>query len=224
MAEKRESLRISRYSELGRSGNFIRLDHFKLDYRFVGASGEPVEQTLERVNVYRGDAVAGLLHFASANELHLVDQFRFSTMLSPEDGLPDLARFRQGRTYDGDGRFIELMAGNVSRSEPPLEAFRREAFEETGFELDEVEFICTFYPSPGACSERIHLYYGRIDEARGRTESAHHGVDDEYIREIRVSPSQFLQAIADNRIMDAKAFAAAEWMRRPENRSRFGLG
>ena len=223
MADQRESLQIRRHKQLARVGEFLRLDSFEVVYRFLDADGNPVEQILPRVNVHRGDAVSGLLHYKSTNEIRLVDQFRFSTLLDPASGLPDLARFHQQRTYDGDGRFIELMAGNIMPGEPARVAFRRETFEETGYQLEEDRFIASFYPSPGACSERIHLYYGRIDEAKGRDETKHFGVDDEYIRDVRVSPQRFLDMIVKNEIKDAKAYAAAEWMRRAENRELFGF-
>jgi ADP-ribose pyrophosphatase len=172
------------------------------------------------VDVYRGDAVAGLLHRdcgSAGHELYLVRQFRFSTVIDPATGAPDFKR---------DGKLIELMAGVQRAGEPWIETLRREATEETGLEVEEEIFINSFYPSPGACSEQIHLFYARVRVADPNVaaQTVWGADDDEAVERITISPSAFLSMVERGEIADAKCLAAAEWMRRTENKDRFGLG
>ena len=210
------------HSTLAKLGSFLRLDRFMVVHPKFNPDEMSDELTL--VNVHRGDAVAGILHVVGDGKqsLLLVEQFRMPTLIDAESGLPDLERI--DRENEHAGRMLELMAGMQQPGEPWLEAFRRECEEETGLVPDYTDFIASFYPSPGACSERIHLYYARFDwpdhmdwpetepdDQRGR------GVEIEDIRRHFVSPREFLDMVADGDILDGKCFAAAEWMRRPEN-------
>ena len=210
------------HATLAKLGSFLRLDRFKIVHPRFNPGEMSDELTL--VNVHRGDAVAGILHVAGQGKqtLLLVEQFRMPTLIDADTGLPDLARVDQEKEHAG--RMLELMAGMQQPGEPWLEAFRRECEEETGLVPDYTDFIGSFYPSPGACSEQIHLYYARFDwpddkpwpetepdDQRGR------GVETEDIRRHALSPQEFLDMVAEGDILDGKCFAAAEWMRRPEN-------
>lgn len=220
MAKRKVQFR--EHATLAKLGSFLRLDRFKIIHPKFNPGEMSDPQTL--VNVHRGDAVAGILHIVGQDKqtLLLVEQFRMPTLIDSDTGLPDLDRI--DREHEHAGRMLELMAGMQQPGEPWLEAFRRECEEETGFVPDRADFIGSFYPSPGACSERIHLYYARIDwpddkafpeteadDQRGR------GVDNEDIRRHCLSPREFLDMVGDGRILDGKCFAAAEWMRRPEH-------
>lgn len=210
------------HATLAKLGSFLRLDRFKIVHPRFNPGEMSDELTL--VNVHRGDAVAGILHVVGQGKqtLLLVEQFRMPTLIDADTGLPDLARVDQEKEHAG--RMLELMAGMQQPGEPWLEAFRRECEEETGLVPDYTDFIGSFYPSPGACSEQIHLYYARFDwpddkpwpetepdDQRGR------GVETEDIRRHALSPQEFLDMVAEGDILDGKCFAAAEWMRRPEN-------
>lgn len=222
-------VKFKEHTTLAKLGSFLRLDRFKIVHPMFNPGEMSDEMTL--VNVHRGDAVAGILHVVGQDRqtLLLVEQFRMPTLIDADSGLPDLKKV--DREKEHAGRMLELMAGMQQPGEPWLEAFRRECEEEIGFVPDHADFIGSFYPSPGACSEQIHLYYARFDwpenkdwpeteadDQRGR------GVDNEDIRRHAVSPQEFLDMVADGRILDGKCYAAAEWMRRPENFGpKFGL-
>ncbi|MEZ6002246.1 NUDIX domain-containing protein [Hyphomonas sp.] len=220
-------VRFMEHETLAKVGTFLRLDRFKISFpKFAGSA---MSEPQDVVNVFRGDSVAGLLHIQRSGRhgILLVEQFRMPTLIDPDTGLPDLDKTDRDETA---GRFVELMAGTRRPGEPWMEAFRRECEEETGFNPDYVEFINSFYPSPGACSEMIHLYYGRIDWPEGeawpetdKDEDANFGDDSEDIRRMFVLPAQFLAMIERGEIYDGKCLAAAEWMRRPENGKKIGL-
>ncbi|MEL6828968.1 MAG: NUDIX hydrolase [Pseudomonadota bacterium] len=220
-------VRFLEHKTLHAVGSFLRLDLFLVTYpKFE--HGEMTGET-PLVNVHRGDSVTGLLHLVRGDQqsLLLVEQFRLPTLLQADTGQPDMDQINQ----DPDaGRMIELMAGMRKPGEPWLEAFRRECVEETGIDPDDSEYISSFYPSPGACSEQIHLYYGRInwpdDKAWPETdasEAAGFGDESEDIRRHFVTPAEFLEMVENGTLKDGKCFVAAEWMRRAENADRFGF-
>jgi len=53
---------------------------------------------------------------------------------------------------------IEAPAGMISAGESAEETVRREAMEEAGLHLGELEPIATCWPSPGVLAERTHLF------------------------------------------------------------------
>ena len=189
-------VKFKEHATLAKLGSFLRLDRVKIVHPKFNLGEMSEEMTL--VNVHRGDAVAGILHVVGQGKqtLLLVEQFRMPTLIDADSGLPDLKKV--DREKEHAGRMLELMAGMQQPGEPWLEAFRRECEEETGFVPDHADFIGSFYPSPGACSEQIHLYYARFDwpddkpwpeteadDQRGR------GVETEDIRRHAASPQDF---------------------------------
>lgn len=59
------------------------------------------------------------------------------------------------------GKILEIPAGTLEEGESPAATMAREIKEETNLEVrpDELEFLGTYYFSPGACTEQITLYY-----------------------------------------------------------------
>ncbi|QHL89091.1 NUDIX domain-containing protein [Nibribacter ruber] len=101
---------------------------------------------------------------------------------------------------------VEVVAGMLdSPDEKPEDAITREIEEEIGFAVDKLEFIASFYPSPGACSERIVLFYAEVSHQV----SEGGGKDDEHesIQSVSYSP----QELADAEFMDGKTFMAVQW-------------
>ena len=51
----------------------------------------------------------------------------------------------------------------VEEGEHSSEVVRREAQEEAGLELTDVNFVSTYFPSPGGSAETIDLYWAAAD-------------------------------------------------------------
>lgn len=111
---------------------------------------------------------------------------------------------RVGPLFKGaDALLLEAPAG-VTDGEDPAEAARREAMEETGVRLNELEPTGVFWSMPGCATEKMYFYLGaygvadRIGEGGG---IAHEG---EEIEVIEVPAAEAMAMLADGRIADMK--------------------
>jgi nudix-type nucleoside diphosphatase (YffH/AdpP family) len=157
--------------------------------KFDGQMSEPVR----RLTFERGDAAAALLWHRDKERLLLVEQFRHATYAK------------------GPGWLVEVVAGMVKPREGPEATMHREILEETGYRVDDLEYIATFYPSPGGSSERIFLYYAEVGDddlvdAGGGAVGEH-----EDIRLVEYTKAEMETALDRGEIVDAKTLVAALW-------------
>jgi nudix-type nucleoside diphosphatase (YffH/AdpP family) len=121
--------------------------YFKMDRVLVRR--ERFDGTMDterwRLVFERGDAAGVLLYHQETWDVLLVRQFRY----------PAYAR-------GDDGWLWELVAGTQAPDDDPAETARREAMEEAGYRLGELQRVGMVYPSPGACTERIHLFVAPV--------------------------------------------------------------
>lgn len=61
--------------------------------------------------------------------------------------------------YPTDSIEWEIPSGGIDQGETVLEAAKREAFEETGYEVGDLEPVYSFYPSNGNSNQRFHVVY-----------------------------------------------------------------
>ncbi|HTK34641.1 MAG TPA: NUDIX hydrolase [Caulobacteraceae bacterium] len=121
--------------------------------------------------------------------------------------------FRASPLYKGaDPMLVEAPAGLVDEGETPENAIRREAAEETGLTLGELEPVATVWSSPGVSAERITLYLSACSFA-GR--GAGGGRPDEHETiEVLETPLSELGAMLDRgAIVDMKLLALAQALR-----------
>lgn len=98
---------------------------------------------------------------------------------------------------------IEIPAGTLEPGEDPLASAARELAEETGYSASQLERIGGIYPSPGFCTEHIHLYL-----ARGLTRGVAHPEDDEHIVVESVAWAEAIRRVRAGEIDDAKSVCA----------------
>jgi 8-oxo-dGTP pyrophosphatase MutT (NUDIX family) len=65
---------------------------------------------------------------------------------------------RQPREAAGESALLEIVAGRIEGSEPPLEVARRELAEEIGKGARNWRHLLTFYSAAGFSDERVHLF------------------------------------------------------------------
>lgn len=101
----------------------------------------------------------------------------------------------------------EIPAGKIEGNEDPYKSALREFEEETGYSCQQLEWITTIYPSPGFCTEKIHIY-----NARQIYTPAHRRAmdEDECIEVHWIDLKQAYRWIQDGKIRDAKTIIALQ--------------
>lgn len=150
--------------------------------------------TIERELFRRGKAVAVLLFDPWREQLVLIEQFRAGAL-----------------EVEGGPWLLELVAGMVEADEALLEVAVRETREEAGIEVQNLQPIIGYLPSPGGMDEWIDLCCGYVDAG---TAAGVHGVDAEH-EDIRVqvlSVEAVFQLLADGRLNNGAIIIAVQWL------------
>jgi ADP-ribose pyrophosphatase len=172
--------------------DFFKVEEAQVSYEQVDGSMSP---PVRRLKLDRGDSVAALLHHEERDAVVLVHQFKYPT-------------------YDkGPGWITEVVAGMIDEGETPDSAIRREILEETGYRADTLQFISSFYVSPGGSSERIFLYYAEISGAGPSETAGGRPEEHEDIHVLELPLDEAFRQLDAGEIIDAKTVIALMWLR-----------
>ena len=143
----------------------------------------------------RGDAVGVLLWDPVIDELVMLEQFRVGAIRGEDSPW-----------------MLELVAGVVEPGETDAQVAHREAEEESGLPLLDLEPIVTFFPSAGACSEQVRLFVGRVSS---KSAGGLHGCADEGedILVHRLPRDEVMDMLDANRINNGHTLIALQWLR-----------
>ncbi|TNF20934.1 MAG: NUDIX domain-containing protein [Rhodobacteraceae bacterium] len=140
---------------------FFRLRAFDLSFRrFDGTRTAP----FSREAFIAFDAALVLPYDPVSDRVLLIEQLRFGPMWRGDPGV----------------WVLEPIAGLVEAGENPADCARREAAEEAGLELGDLQPMTRVYASPGYSTEFFHCYLGLCalsDEAGGLAGLAHEHED-----------------------------------------------
>ena len=145
----------------------------------------------ERETYDRGNGACILLYNRSARTVLLTRQFRFPAYVN---GHPD-------------GELIEVAAGLLDEDDAET-AIRREAQEETGLEVGDVEHVFDAFMSPGSVTEVLHFFAAPYERSIGERA----GLVDEG-EDIEILELGFDDALAriGVDIIDAKTIMLLQW-------------
>ncbi|WP_048308562.1 NUDIX domain-containing protein [Halomonas sp. PR-M31] len=135
---------------------FFNLERRHLRHRlFKGGWSNEITREMH----VRYDAVGVLLYDVERDRVVLVEQVRVGALDDP------LSPWK-----------LEPVAGLIEPGEMPADVARREAMEEAGCEIQELFELHSYYPSPGACNERVTVFCGLVDSSNL---GGVHGLDEE---------------------------------------------
>lgn len=103
---------------------------------------------------------------------------------------------------------VEVIAGALDGDAPDVCA-RREAMEESGVEVSDLKEVFHCFMSPGAITERIHLFVGTYSGRAGKGGGLHDEGED--IEVLEMSLEEAFAMIANGEIVDAKTIVLLQW-------------
>lgn len=170
---------------------FFRAEKLTLRHRLFdgGWSSE-----MSRELFIRAEAVGVLLYDPDLDKIGLIEQFRAGAMDEP------------------NGPWcLEIVAGMIEEGETPEDVARRELVEESGVEVEELEYICRYLPSPGACNEVMHIYCACADLSRT---GGIYGLDEEHEDiKVHVLPAEEVFAhLYEGRFNNAAVLLCLQWL------------
>ncbi len=160
----------------------------------------PDGRTMAREVLNSADAAAVLPYDPEARKVILVRQFRAPVM--HVEGQPDI---------------LEAVAGLLDEDEPETCA-KREAMEEAGLRLRDLEKVVTAWSTPGITTERLHLFLApytstdRVEEGGGLAE------EHEDIEVLEIGLDELMGMLEQGAIADMKTLVLIQalQLRRPE--------
>lgn len=163
------------------SENWFVLRNFTYD--LTAKDGSTIRHKRE---VYdRGNGATILLYNREKNSVILTRQFRIATWVNGNE----------------NGMLIETCAGLLD-DDSPEDCIRKEAVEETGYAVGQVEKVYEMYMSPGGVTELIHFFAAEYNDSQRA--NAGGGVEDEDIDVMEIPFPQAWAMIKEGRIKDGK--------------------
>jgi ADP-ribose pyrophosphatase len=172
-----------------------RFRHRRFDGQWTAA--------FERELLIKPDGVAAVLYDPKHDLIGLVEQFRAGAMGS-----------------ESGPWCVEVVAGMIEPAEPISEVINREIVEEAGINTVQLIPITTYYSTPGATTERIHLFCALTDLSAG---GGVHGLEEENEDILfTVHPTEeIFAAMLNSRMNNAATLIALLWLQlnRPKLRT-----
>lgn len=182
---------------------FLRLVRYRLRHSlYRGGWG----QVLDRERIEYLNATAAILYDPLRDRIVMVEQFRIGAL-------------EQGRW----AWTLEPVGGILKPGEDAREVVRREAMEEAGCEVLELESIGAYHVSPGTAADRVRLFCGRVDAGRA---GGVHGLasEGEDTRAVVIDAAQATSELFAGRFDTSTAIIAVQWLAMNRDRLRMEWG
>lgn len=165
----------------------------KVTYEYTLPNGTTEQHTREAYD--RGNGATILLYNKAQQTVILTRQFRLPTYINGNE----------------DGMMIEACAGLLDKDNPE-DCIRREAEEETGYRVQNIQKVFEAYMSPGSVTELIHFFIAgytpqmKINDGGGLQD------EQENIQVLELPFTQALQMVADGSIKDGKTIMLLQYL------------
>ncbi len=154
------------------------------DGRIVGLRVDTVEMEDKKYakrEIVEHPGGVGIIAINDNNEIVLVEQFRKAA----------------------ENSLIEIPAGTMEPNEEPRTTAKRELEEETGYTAEKWTYLGEFYPTPGYCTEKHHLFM-----AEDLNQGEAHPDEGEILEPMLVDFEKALEMVKYGKIIDAKTVLA----------------
>jgi ADP-ribose pyrophosphatase len=170
---------------------FFSIHRYQFRHRLFkgGWSGTVVRELFER-----GHAVAVLPYDPVRDEVVMLEQIRVGAMAAGASPWQ-----------------LEIVAGMMDKQESPEQVAHREAREEAGLLLQQMERVTRYLSSSGGCSEQLEVFVAIVDASEA---AGVHGLasENEDILVHRFSRQQAYQKVVDGEIENAASIIALQWL------------
>ncbi|GAA0483836.1 NUDIX domain-containing protein [Tatumella punctata] len=150
-------------------------------------------QRLHREAYDHGDGAALLLYNRQRKSVILTRQFRLPAFINGSDGM-----------------LIEVAAG-LLEGEHPEERVRKEAEEETGYRINNIEKVFEAWMSPGSVTEKLHLFIAEYHPGDQVSDGGGLPEEGEDLEVLEMSFSDALAAMQCGSINDAKTIMLLQY-------------
>ena len=181
--------------------NFFRLTRAKFEFElFNGRMSQPTT----RISFERGDSAAVLLFDPEKDCVILVRQFRYPAYANL---LAANAASQAEKAW-----LLEIVAGVQDQDVGISNIARKELLEEAGYEVDltRLEKIATFFPSPGASSEKVTIYKAEVTSEDQTQAGGGIEAEGEDIQVVELAFSEAIRRIETGEICDGKTLIALQ--------------
>jgi len=172
------------------SDNWYTLNKYSFDYRKPNGQWE----SQEREAYDRGNGSTILLYNKEKGSVILTRQFRLPSYVN---GNPD-------------GMLIEACAGLLDQDNAE-DCIRKEAEEETGFRISNVQKIYEAYMSPGSVTEILHFFIAEYNESMRVSSGGGLDHEQENIEVLELGISDALRMIDTGEIKDGKTIMLLQY-------------
>ncbi|WP_318423926.1 ADP-ribose diphosphatase [Photobacterium leiognathi] len=171
---------------------FFKMVKYRFRHKLFagGWSGEISREMFER-----GHAAALLPYDPITDEVVLIEQFRVGAMAACCEPWQ-----------------LEIVAGMIDHQDESAEdVVKREAVEEAGLTVAELEKVTRYLSSSGGCSEMLDIFVGTVDSTQA---GGIHGLaeESEDIRVHVVSREQAYEWVESGKIENAASIIALQWL------------
>ncbi|PSV09761.1 ADP-ribose diphosphatase [Photobacterium leiognathi] len=171
---------------------FFKMVKYRFRHKLFagGWSGEISREMFER-----GHAAALLPYDPITDEVVLIEQFRVGAMAAGCEPWQ-----------------LEIVAGMIDHQDESAEdVVKREAVEEAGLTVAELEKVTRYLSSSGGCSEMLDIFVGTVDSTQA---GGIHGLaeESEDIRVHVVSREQAYEWVESGKIENAASIIALQWL------------
>lgn len=183
-----KNVKIQKITNL--SNHYYNLD--RVDFSYQLKNGKWQNQFRECYD--RGDGACILLYNPYKKTVILTEQFRMPSYLNGNN----------------TGMMIEVCAGLLDDNDP-VTCIKKEAEEETGYQIDDVKEVMVLYSTPGAVTEKIHYFIGKYNNEMKVSEGGGLDSENEEIKVLEMSFLQALEMIKTGKIKDAKTVVLLQY-------------